>query len=161
MFLPLGSIIGGPVVGFLSDRLNMERKRVLAISLSLSLAGWAVFFLSGGKPPSFFIIPLFFIFGFFGWGALSLYMTMVKEIFPARLTGTAMGLMNPAAFLATALFQPITGYMMDAVGRTGAAYPLEAYQQVFTVFFLSMIISFGLIFLLKTPKAGKESANSE
>ncbi len=151
MIMPLGSIIGAPLIGFLADRLNMERKRVLVISLFLSLACWTVFFLAGGKPHKGFISPLFFILGFFGWGALSLYMTMVKEIFPPRLTGTAMGLMNPAAFLATALFQPFTGFLMDAVGRTGSAYPLEAYQQVFTVFCLSMLISFGLIFLLKIP----------
>lgn len=151
MIMPLGWIIGAPLIGFLADRLNMERKRVLVISLFLSLACWTVFFLAGGKPHKGFISPLFFILGFFGWGALSLYMTMVKEIFPPRLTGTAMGLMNPAAFLATALFQPFTGFLMDAVGRTGSAYPLEAYQQVFTVFCLSMLISFGLIFLLKIP----------
>lgn len=155
MIMPLGSIIGAPLIGFLIDRLNMERKWALVISLFLSLACWTVFFLAGGKPRTGFIIPLLFILGFFGWGALSLYMTMVKEIFPSRLTGTAMGLMNPAAFLATALFQPFTGFLMDAVGRTGSAYPLEAYQRVFTVFFVSMVISFGLILLLKIPKAGR------
>ncbi len=64
-----------------------------------------------------------------------MYMTMLKEFFPPWLTGTAVGLMNPAAFLAAALFQPFTGYLMDAVGRTGSTYPLEAYQQVFTVYF--------------------------
>ena len=63
--------------------------------------------------------------------------------------------MNPAAFLATALFQPFTGYLLDAVGRTGLAYPLEAYQQVFMVFFISMLIAFGLILLLKIPKVGQ------
>ncbi len=156
MILPLGSIIGAPLIGFLAGRLRMGQKGVLVLSLFLSLACWSVLFLSGGKPHQVFIIPLFFIMGLFGGGALSLYMTMVKEIFPPRLTGTAVGLMNPAAFLATALFQPFTGHLMDAVGRIGSAYPLKAYQQVFTVFYLSMIISFGLILLLKIPKAGRK-----
>ncbi|MBI5604056.1 MAG: MFS transporter [Deltaproteobacteria bacterium] len=156
MILPLGSIIGAPLIGFLAGRLNMGQKGVLVLSLFLSLACWSVLFLAGGKPLPVFIIPLFFIMGLFGGGALSLYMTMVKEIFPPRLTGTAVGLMNPAAFLATALFQPFTGSLMDAVGRIGSAYPLKAYQQVFTVFYLSMLISFGLILLLKIPKAGRK-----
>jgi sugar phosphate permease len=155
MVMPLGSILGAPLIGFLADRLNMERKWALVMSLFFPLVGWTVFFLTGGKPHPGLVIPMLFIFGFFGWGALSLYMTMVKEIFPTRLTGTAMGLMNPAAFLATALFQPFTGFLMDAVGRTGSAYPLEAYQQIFTVFFISMVFSFVLILLLKIPKAGR------
>jgi sugar phosphate permease len=152
MIMPLGSIIGAPLIGFLSARLTMGQKGTLITTLFLSLACWAVFFFAGGKPHGGFIIPLFFFLGLFGWGALSLYMTMVKEIFPASLTGTAMGLMNPAAFLAAALFQPFSGALMDAVGRSGAAYPLEAYQRVFTVFFLAMVVSFGLILLLKIPK---------
>jgi sugar phosphate permease len=152
MVLPIGFIAGAPLIGFLADRLAIGRKWVLVFSLMASLSCWLVFFLSGGKPHSFFLMPLFFVMGLFGGGALSLYMTMIKEIFPIELTGTAMGLMNPAAFLATALFQPFTGYLMDAVGRIGSAYPLEAYQRVFTSFFLSMLLGFGLIFLVKTKK---------
>jgi MFS family permease len=155
MILPLGFIIGSPLLGFLADGLNMGRKRILLITVFPSVACWSVFFLSGGKPNSSFIIPLFFLMGLCGGGALSLYMTILKEFFPPRLTGTAVGLMNPAAFLATALFQPFTGYLLDAVGRTGSAYPLEAYHQVFTVFFISMLIAFGLILLLKIPKVGQ------
>jgi sugar phosphate permease len=152
MILPLGFIAGAPLIGFLADRVNLGRKWVLVFSLAVSLGCWLVFFLTGSKPHPYVLIPLFFIMGMFGGGALSLYMTMIKEIFPIELTGTAMGLMNPAAFLATALFQPFTGYLMDAVGRVGAAYPLSAYHQVFTVFLLSMVIGFVLILLLKTPK---------
>ena len=155
MFLPLGFITGSPLLGFLADRLNMGRRRILLITVFPSVVCWSVFFLSGGKLNRSFIIPLFFIMGLFGGGSLSLYMTILKEFFPPRLTGTAVGLMNPAAFLATALFQPFTGYLMDAVGRTGSAYPLEAYQQIFTVFFISVLIAFGLILLLKIPKAGQ------
>jgi sugar phosphate permease len=155
MVLPLGAIVGAPLIGFLADRLNMARKQVLILLLSACLACWLVFFLTGGKPNSAFIIPMFFIMGLCGGGALSLYMTMLKEIFPTWLTGTAMGLMNPAAFLATALFQPFTGYLMDAFERTGSAYPLGAYHRVFTVFFISTLISSSLLFLLKSSKGVK------
>jgi sugar phosphate permease len=150
MTLPLGAMVGAPLIGFLADRLRIGRKQVLVLLLCSSLACWTVFILTGGKPNRAYIIPLFFVMGLCGGGALSLYMTMLKEIFPTWLTGTAMGLMNPAAFLATALFQPFTGYLMDGFGRIGSAYPLGAYQLVFTVFFLSMLISSGLILLLKT-----------
>ncbi|HMK64568.1 MAG TPA: MFS transporter [Thermodesulfobacteriota bacterium] len=152
MVLPLGFIAGAPLIGFLADHLAITRKWVLVFSLMASLSCWLVFFLTGGKPHPYFLMPLFFVMGLFGGGALSLYMTMIKEIFPIELTGTAIGLMNPAAFLATALFQPFSGYLMDAVGRIGSAYPLEAYQRVFTSFFISMGVGFLLIFLIKTEK---------
>jgi sugar phosphate permease len=152
MILPLGFIAGAPLIGFLADRLNVGRKWVLVFSLMASLGCWLVFFMTGGKPHHFVLMPMFFVMGMFGGGALSLYMTMIKEIFPTSLTGTAMGLMNPAAFLAAALFQPFTGYLMDSVGRIGSAYPLKAYHLVFSSFLISMLIGFGLIFLVKTQK---------
>lgn len=158
MIMPAGFIIGSPLIGFLADRLSLGRNRILLISLSVSLASWLVIFLSRGKPDRSLIIPLFFLMGFFGGGSLSLYMTMLKEFFPPRLTGTAVGLMNPAAFLSAALFQPFTGYLMDAVGRIGAAYPREAYQQVFTVYIISMLLSLGLLVFLRIPSAGKARA---
>jgi sugar phosphate permease len=155
MIMPLGFIIGSPLIGFLADRLNIRRNRILLIALSSSLAWWSVLFLSGGKPAGSLIILLFFLMGFSGGGSLSLFMTMLKECFPPWLTGTAVGLMNPAAFLSAALFQPFTGFLMDGVGRTGSVYPLEAYQRVFTVYVISMFISFGLLFFLKIPKTGQ------
>jgi sugar phosphate permease len=153
MALPLGFIIGSPLIGILADRLRIGRKKMLLLTLLPSVSFWCLLFLSGGKINSAFIVPLFFLMGVFGGGSLSLYMTILKEFFPPRLTGTAVGFMNPAGFLAAALFQPFTGYLMDAVGRKGSAYPLAAYQNVFTVFVISMLVAYALILLLKIPHA--------
>lgn len=143
MLLPLGFIIGAPAFGFLADRLPVGRKTVLLASLGLALGCWAVFLFSGGRPHPGFIGPTFFIIGACGGGSLSLYMTITKELFPPWLTGTAIGLMNPAAFFSTALFQPFSGFLMDAVGPVGAVYPLAAYQNVFIAIFVFMVL--GLI----------------
>jgi len=152
MMLPLGFVIGAPTFGFLADKIALGRKGVLLCSLGLGLGCWAFFLLSGGKPNSLFLAPLFLIMGSCGGGSLSLYMTITKELFPPWLTGTALGLMNPAAFLSAAIFQPFTGFMMDAVGRSGAVYPLAAYSNVFIVIFISMAIGFVSIIPLTLPK---------
>jgi sugar phosphate permease len=152
MLLPAGFIIGAPTFGFLADRLPFGRKPVIISSLGLGLACWAVFLFSGGHPPSFLIPPLFLIIGICGGGSLSLYFAITKELFPAWLTGTAIGLMNPAAFLGTALFQPFSGWLMDAVGRIGTAYPLEAYFHVFIAIFTSMAAGFLFILPLVQPR---------
>lgn len=140
MLLPLGLIVGAPLFGFLADRLPFGRKSILMAAIGAALACWGVFLLTRGKPPAILVGPLFLVSGACSGGALSLYMTINKELFPPWLTGTAMGLMNPAAFLATALFQPFSGFLMDAVGRTGTTYPLQAYYNVFIAIFVSLAL---------------------
>jgi sugar phosphate permease len=153
MLMPLGLVVGAPLFGFLADRLPLGRKTILIISLASSLACWSVFLLTGGKPPQILIGPIFFISGACAGGALSLYMTITKELFPPWLTGTAMGLMNPAAFLATALFQPFSGFVMDAVGHTGGIYPLQAYYYVFVSMMAALVLCFIAILPLSLRKA--------
>ncbi|MFW6081832.1 MAG: MFS transporter [Desulfosalsimonas sp.] len=152
MLMPTGFVIGAPVIGLFADRLKFSRKQVIVSSVGLALACWSVFLFTSGKPPSIIIGPLFLIIGICGGGTLSLYFAITKELFPAWLTGTAIGLMNPAAFLGTALFQPFTGRLMDIVGRTGTGYPVEAYFQVFIAVIVSMMIGFVFLLLLRISK---------
>jgi sugar phosphate permease len=152
MLLPIGFIIGAPLIGFLSDRMTISRKSILLWSLGLGLVCWSFFVMSGGKPDSVFLAPLFLVMGTCGGGSLPLFMTITKELFPQSITGTAMGLMNTAAFLSTAVFQPFSGFLMDTVGRSGSVYPLEAYDQILTFFFISMIIAMICIIPLSVPR---------
>jgi len=100
---------------------------------------------------------MFFILGMCSGGSLSLYMTIMKELFPLWLTGTALGLMNPAAFLGAAVFQPVSGFIMDAVERSGSIYPLEAYYHVFILFFISMILAVATIIPLSIQKMNSKN----
>ncbi len=153
MLIPIGFIIGAPLFGLLSDRLPFGRKAILTTSLLIGMLCWTVFLPTGGKPPAFLIGPLFVIIGICGGGSLSLYMTMTKELFPAWLTGTAMGLMNPAAFLSTALFQPFSGFLMDSVGHAGTSYPQAAYYKVFVAIFIFGCLSLATILPARPAKA--------
>jgi len=82
----------------------------------------------------------------------SLYMSIVKELFPSQLTGTAVGLMNSSPFLSTAMFQPFIGFLTDAVGCSESVYPLQAYYRVFAFFFICMIIAVVSIMSLSFQK---------
>jgi len=138
----------------LTDKLGLSRKPVLLSSLSLSVVSWII--LLNLKPGAFpgIIITLFLIMGVFGGGALPLYMTIIKELFPPWLTGTAVGLMNPAAFLATALYQPFTGFLLDKAGRLpSGGYPFSGYQHVFVAFLVSYILALMAIVMLPVPKS--------
>ena len=152
MLLPIGFIIGAPLIGFLSDHMNISRKSILLSTLGLGLVCWSFFVISGGKPDSVFIAPLFLVMGTCGGGSLPLFMTINKELFPQSITGTAVGLMNTASFLSTAVYQPFSGFLMDTVGRSGSVYPLEAYDQILTFFCASMVIAIICIIPLSVPR---------
>lgn len=153
MLMPMGFIIGAPTFGVLADRLPFGRKPVIMGSLGLGLLCWSTFLFTGGKPPAIIIPPLFLTIGICGGGTLSLYFAITKELFPHWLTGTAIGLMNPAAFLGTALFQPFSGFLMDTVGQIGTTYPVQAYHHVFIAMFISMTIGFLALLRLVQPKS--------
>ena len=153
MLMPFGFAVGALVFGLLIDRLALNRKTVLICSMSLSIICWIILLFFGGRSSYLLVIPLFLILGLLGGGYLTVVMTITKELFPTWLTGTAVGLINPAAFLATALYQPLTGFLLDRVGPLDSgAYPLEAYQLVFIVFLISISIALIATIMLSLPK---------
>jgi len=153
MLIPFGFAIGALVFGLLIDRLALNRKSVVICSMSLSISCWIILLFFGGRSSYLLVILLFLALGLLGGGYLTVIMTITKELFPTWLTGTAVGLINPAAFLATALYQPLTGFLLDRVGPLDSgAYPLEAYQLVFIVFLISISIALIATIMLSLPK---------
>jgi MFS family permease len=55
--------------------------------------------------------------------------------------------------LGIAIFQPITGYLMDRVGKIGGAFPLQAYHNAFTLCLIAVFIAF--FFSLLLPRMRK------
>jgi MFS family permease len=152
MIIALGVILGGPALGYLADRSFASRKPAfLSICLGIQVLNWGfIVFLS----PDFGTLALgssLFIMGMMLAGTLSLVWAIVREESPPGRMGTAMGLLNPAPFLAVATLQPLTGYLMDRVGRNGGAYPFEAYQHAFLLCLASIFIAL-LISLFLLPK---------
>jgi len=153
MLIPFGFGVGALVFGLLIDRLALNRKAVLICSMSLSIICWIILLFFGGRSSYLLVVPLFLALGLLGGGYLTVVMTITKELFPYWLIGTAIGLMNPAAFLATAFYQPLTGFLLDRVGPLDSgAYPLEAYQLVFIAFLISISIALIATIMLSLPK---------
>ena len=140
--------------GFLVDRLGLNKKTIVIATLLLGIIYYSLFATIGDRLPGFMLVIIFVVSGMCGGGTVPIFMAMTKELFPNWLTGTAIGLMNPAAFLATAIYQPITGLLMDRVGKTASGvFPYEAYQQVFVMFLGAFVISLIFICLFRSPKS--------
>lgn len=154
MIIAFGVIVGGPAMGYLTDKTFSRNKRqFLSACLAIQVLNWfGIVFLSRAFG-AFALGCVLFIMGMMLAGTLSVVWSIVREEFPPERMGTAMGFLNPAPFLGVATFQPLTGYLMDRVGKTGGAFPFEAYQHAFlfclSSIFLSLFIS---LFLLKKKK---------
>jgi MFS family permease len=77
--------VGGPVFGWMSDRLG-RRKLLYLIGCSLCLAGWAILFFLPGMPV-YALIAILLATGFCS-GCMVVSFAFVKESVPLRLAGT-------------------------------------------------------------------------
>jgi len=149
MVIAFGVILGGPGLGYLADRTFASNKRLfLSSCLAVQVLNWtAIAFLSPGFG-SLALGIVFFIMGMMVAGTLSVAWAIIREESPPERMGTAMGLLNPAPFLGVAIFQPVTGYLMDRVGKIDGGFPFQAYQHAFIMCLSSLSIALIVSFFL-------------
>lgn len=158
MAWPLGWAIGGPSVGFLTDRLNLDRKKALLWALGLSTLLWLLLIFLQGREHLIIVVPLFFLLGLMAGGALPLSFTITRDLFHFGLMGTATGLMNTASFLGSAVYMPLTGFLLKgAASVRPGSYSFEAYRTLLIVFLLSYAGAFIAMTLLSSRKASPAS----
>ena len=125
--VPLGWLIGCPLLGFLSDRIG-RRKPVIAggaIALFLCLA-WILFGPTGVLPP--YVLGL--LTGLASGAAMVPY-TVIKEANPPQVSGTATGVINFLNFTLSALLGPVFGALLVSEAGGAAERTLEHYQATF------------------------------
>jgi MFS family permease len=143
--VPLGWIIGCPLLGFISDRIG-RRKPVIAASAAVLLAclGWILFGPHELLPP--YIVGL--VAGMSSGAAMIPY-TVIKEANPANLSGTATGVVNFVNFTLSALLGPVFGGLLARASGGGAERTLEHYQAAFQPLLLGVALAIVLTLLLR------------
>jgi len=148
--VPLGWIIGCPLLGFVSDRLGRRKPVIVAGALVLMASlVWILFGAVGVLPP--YVIGI--ITGIAS-GAAMLPYTVIKEANPPAVSGTATGVVNFLNFTFSALLGPVfAGLLQDAAGpareMTRAHYQTAFLPLVYGVG-LSIVLTF---FLRETGRA--------
>ncbi len=136
----VGSIIGGPVAGRLSDQIFHSRKGVMWVGLSLYCV--SLFPLTGileiQNPVWLGIV--FFSIGFFTSFGLLVF-SHAKDLFPVSISGTVTTFVNFFTMTGGAVFMPLLGKVIESYPRTGNSYPSEAYHLAFLICFLGMAAS--------------------
>ncbi|HTT43701.1 MAG TPA: MFS transporter [Steroidobacteraceae bacterium] len=143
--VPLGWMIGCPLLGFLSDRLG-RRKPVIAVS-ALVLLGCLAWILYGPHerlPP--YLVGI--VAGTASGAAMITY-SVIKEANPPQMSGTATGVVNFINFTLSALLGPVFGALLSQAAAGAEARNLAHYQAAFQPLLLGVVLAFVLTLLLR------------
>jgi MFS family permease len=143
--VPLGWIIGCPLLGFVSDRIG-RRKPVMtggAVVLLACLA-WILYGRTDLFPP--YVLGL--VTGLAS-GAAMLPYTVIKEANPPGMSGTATGVVNFINFTFSALLGPVFGSLLLTVSGGADQMTLGHYQTAFEPLLYGVALAIILTFLLK------------
>jgi sugar phosphate permease len=148
MLISIGFIAGAPLFGRFSDRLFKSKVHVIISLLAVLTLSWAGI-LFGMKLGMFVVISTLLLMGIAIGGFISMLWAHIKESIPSRILGSVSGLLNPAPFLGVAVFQVLTGSLLDRGRLADGTYLPGAYKSSFMFCFLVSCVCFILSFFLK------------
>jgi len=143
--VPLGWVIGCPLLGLVSDRIGRRKPVIMAGALVLlACLAWILYGRADVFPP--YVLGL--VAGLAS-GAAMLPYTVIKEANPPEVSGTATGVVNFLNFTFSALLGPVFGWIMQSVSGRSAQLTLEHYQTVFAPLLFGVGLAAVLTLLLK------------
>lgn len=146
--------IGGPIFGWLSDRLG-HRKPLFLIGSAVSAAGWtAIIFIT--NIPLYGLAGLLLLTGFSS-GCIIIGFAFAKESVPAYLSGTVSGVVNMGVMMGPTILQPAVGWILDLKWQGQVAegiriYSMDAYQTGFSLMVAWAALSFLLLFFTRETR---------
>ena len=152
MLIPIGVIIGAPLFGWLPDRFGLNIKRMLTTITALYTFCWLAILVAFDQLGIFGFTIIFFAMGMTIGGFISSIWGIIREIAPADRLGLTSGIINPAPFLGVAVFQVLTGNILDRAGRVGELYTLSGFKSAFSVCLIGVVACLILSFFIKSQQ---------
>jgi MFS family permease len=151
--IAVGSIVGAPLVGRLSDAWLVRRRLPLVVLAAGHALCWLPFVLPGDlRRPAALLPVMFFALGLTAAG-LVLVWSCVREVNDPARVGVAVSFCNIPVFLGFALAQWISGLVLDArwtglVVEGARVYPADAYRAVFALCLVIAVAAVGAALLV-------------
>jgi MFS family permease len=143
--IPLGWMIGCPLLGFISDRLGRRKPVIFGGTIMLlAVVTWVLF----GNPAILRGATVGILMGIAS-GAAMLPYTVIKEANPPELGGTATGVVNFLNFTFSALLGPVFGSRLVEMPEGDINLALAHYQAGFKPLLYGIIVALILTFFLK------------
>lgn len=143
--VPLGWIIGCPLLGWVSDRIGRRKPVIVAGGVVLlACLSWILY----GPPDAFPPYVLGLTAGIASGAAMVPY-TVIKEANPPNVSGTATGVVNFLNFTFSALLGPVFGRMLADVSAGASRMTLEHFQTAFMPLLFGVAVAIALAFVLK------------
>jgi len=143
--VPLGWIIGCPLLGFVSDRLGRRREVIIASGVVLfACLAWILYGSADVFPP--YSVAL--VAGVAS-GAAMLPYTIIKEANPPRVSGTATGVINFLNFTFSALLGPVFARLLTTASGGSGPTTIEHYRTGFQPLLYGIALAIVLTFFLK------------
>ena len=142
--VPLGWVIGCPVLGYLADRIGRRKPVLIAGALVMLASVLSILYLPPGTMPPY-------LGGFmlgFGSGAAMIPYTIIKEVNPDRVKGSATGAINFLVFTLSALAAPAYGWLLTSISN-GAGLTLPTFQKAGAVGVVGIVIAIILSCFIK------------
>lgn len=106
----IGWGVGGPIMGWLSDRIRRRRPIMLGSAFFGAIFMGIVIYIPNLPIPVLFLT--LFLYGVSNTGVATSY-AVASEINPHRVAGTSMAFANMASVIVGASFQPLIGWLLD------------------------------------------------
>jgi MFS family permease len=143
--VPLGWMIGCPLLGFISDRLGRRKPVIFGGTLVLlAVLAWVLY-----GVPEIFRGPAVGILMGIGSGAAMIPYSIIKEANPPELGGSATGMINFLNFTFSALLGPVFGSRLVQMSEGAEALTLEHYQAGFKPLLYGIVLVLVLTCFLK------------
>lgn len=157
MLIPVGVIIGAPFFGWLTDQFSLNKENTLIAILTVYTLTWVgiIFFFSQLGTAGLSMMLL--VMGIATGGFISTLWGIVQETTPSEILGLISGMLNPAPFLGVAVFQVLTGAILDRTSRVGDLYPLSGFRNAFLICLFGIVICLVLSFYLPKSKGPEAS----
>ena len=145
--VPLGWVIGAPLLGYLADRMGL-RKPALIFGLVIMLICMIGLICAPQWVPPLTGGLLFGI----GSGAAMIPYTIIKEVNPDRVKGSAAGAMNFLVFSLSALLAPAFGLALAKLSG-GLALTTVTFQEADLIWLAAIVLSLVLTLFLRETGA--------